>query len=96
VTGVEGGEQVGDLAAAHLADHQTVGAHPQRLAHQVAEAHRAGALHVGRPGQQPDDVRVGRGELRRVLAEHQPLRRRQLAQQRREQRGLARTGASAR
>ena len=50
VAGVQRGEQVDHLGAAHLADHQPVGPHPQRLPDQGAQRDLAGALDVGRPG----------------------------------------------
>jgi hypothetical protein len=94
VAGVERSQQVDDLATADLPDDQPVGPHPQRLADQVAQRHRAGGLHVRRPGEQPDDVRVHRRQLRGVLAEHQPLARVDQPQQRGEHRRLAGAGAT--
>ena len=44
VAGVERGQQVERLGAAHLADHDPVGPHPQRVAQQVADRHLAPAL----------------------------------------------------
>ena len=75
VAGVERGQQIGHLGAAHLADDQPVRAHPQRLPHQVPQRHLTDALDVRRPGEQPDDVRVRGRELGGVLAEHQAVRR---------------------
>ena len=56
--GVESREQVDDLASSYLPDHEPVGSHAQRLAHQVAQGDFAGALHVGRTRLEPDHVRV--------------------------------------
>ena len=64
VAGVERGQQVDHLAAAHLADDQPVGPHPQRLPDQGADGDRAGALDVGRPRLERDDVRDGRAAAR--------------------------------
>jgi hypothetical protein len=58
VPGVECHEQLAHLRPAHLPDHEADRAHPQRLTHQVAQRHLTGALNVGRPGGQPDDMRV--------------------------------------
>ena len=60
VAGVERRQQVGHRGVAHLADDQPVGPHPQRLPHQVRTVDLTGALDVGRPRLQPDDVRDGR------------------------------------
>ena len=75
VTGVERGEQVDHLGAAHLADDEPVRPHPQRLADQVAQADRARALGVGGPRLEPDDVRVVGAQLAGVLDEHASGRR---------------------
>ena len=89
VAGVEGGEQLDHLAAAHLADHQPVGSHPQRLPDQVAQGDLAGTLDVGRPRLERDDVRMRRSQLGGVLDQHQPLAGLDQRQQRGEQGGLA-------
>ena len=93
VTGVERGQQVAHLTAAHLADDQPVGAHPQGLADEVAQRDPAGALDVGRPGDQPHDVRVARPQLLGVLDADHPLPRIDSREQRGEDRGLAAAGA---
>ncbi len=75
--------------------HEAVGAHAQGLPDQVAQRHLAGALHVGRAGLEPDDVRVLRQQLSGVLDEQQPLSRRDERQQRSQERGLAGPGTAA-
>ena len=75
VAGVERGQQVADLGAADLADDQPVGPHPQRLPDQVAQLDPARALDVGGPGHQPDDVRMPRPQLGRVLDDDDALTR---------------------
>jgi site-specific DNA recombinase len=60
VASVERCQQFDDLAATHLPDHQPVGPHPQRLAHQVTHGHLSGSFDVRRPGLERDDVRMGR------------------------------------
>ena len=94
VTGVQGGEQIGHLGAAHLADHDPVGAHPERLPDQVAQGHLPDALDVRWTGEQPHHVRVRGRELGRVLAHHHPVGGVALAQQRGQQGGLPRAGAA--
>jgi hypothetical protein len=94
VAGVECGEQLAHLRPPYLPDHQAVRAHPQRLAHQVAQRHLAGALDVGLPGGQPDDMRVTRRQLGGLLDAHDPFACRHAAQQRGEQGGLATTCTS--
>ena len=61
--------------AAHLADDQPVGAHPQRLAHQRADGDLTRALEVGRPRLEPHAVRMVGPQLVGVLDEHDPLGR---------------------
>ena len=95
VAGVHRGEHVDDLGAAHLADDQPVGPHPQRLPDQGAQGDLAGALDVGRPRLQGDHVPVVGPELGGVLDEHQPLLGADQGEQGVEQRGLARAGAAA-
>ena len=73
VPGVERGQQVGDLGAAHLADDEPVRPHPQRLPDEVAERDLAGALDVGRPGLEPHHVFVVRPQLTGVLDQHDPF-----------------------
>ena len=75
VAGVEGGEQLADLGAAHLADDEPVGPHPQRLAHEVDEGDPADALDVGPTTLQPHDVGVRRGRARGRPRRPRPARR---------------------
>jgi hypothetical protein len=56
MTGVRREQHVEQLRPAGLADDQPVGPHPERLTHQVAHRHLAGAFDVGWPSFQPDDV----------------------------------------
>ena len=90
VPGVQRREQVADLGAADLADDQPVRAHPQGLADQVAQGHPAGALDVRRAGDQAHDVRVPRPQLLGVLDHDDALPRVDGAEQRAEDRRLAR------
>ncbi len=92
VTGVQGGEQVDHLGAAHLADDDPVRTHAQRLADQVLQGDHSCALDVRWTGLRSHHVRMPGGELARVLDDHQPLARIDLAEQCVEQGGLARAG----
>ena len=67
MAGVHGLEHVQHFVAADLADHDAVGAHAQRVAHQVALRDLAPALDVGRAGLEPHHVRLLQLELGRVL-----------------------------
>ena len=49
-------EHVDDLGAAHLADHETIGPHAQRVAQQLADRHAARTFAVRGMGLQPHDV----------------------------------------
>jgi hypothetical protein len=81
------------LRPATLADHDPVGAHAQRVAEEIADAHLAGTLDVCRPCLERDDVHLLQPDLRRVLDRDDPLARRDKGGQRVEQRRL--TGACA-
>ncbi len=67
VAGVHRLQHVERLAAAALADHDAVGPHAQRVAHQVADRDRALALDVRRPRLEPDHVLLRQLQLGRVL-----------------------------
>jgi hypothetical protein len=62
VTGVQRGEQIDYFGAANLTDDDPVGSHPERLPHQIPQRDRPGAFDIRLPGDQPDDMRVGRSE----------------------------------
>ena len=88
VAGVQRGQQVDHLGAPHLADHDPVRAHPQRLPHQVPQRDRPRALDIGLPGHQPHHVRV-----RRRAVPRRP-RRSPVARRRRRPRAARRAGSS--
>ena len=94
MAGVHRLEHVERLAAAHLADDDPVGAHPQGVAHERAQRHLAPALDVRRPALEPDDVRLRQPQLGGVLDGHDPLGRVDEAGERVQQRRLARAGAA--
>ena len=73
VAGVHGLEHVERLGAPDLAHDDAVGPHAQGVAHQVADAHLARALGVGRPGLQPHHVLAREAQLGRVLDGDDPL-----------------------
>ena len=73
VAGVERLEHVERLGAADLADDDPVGAHAQRVAHEVADRHLALALDVGRPRLERDHVRLLEPQLGVVLDGDDPL-----------------------
>src|SRR6185369_8603264 len=54
-------------AVADLTDDDAVGAHPQRVAHQVPYGHLPAPLDVGGPGLQPQHVVLVQLQLGRVL-----------------------------
>ena len=73
VAGVHRRQQVADLRAADLTDHQPVRPHPQRLADQVGQGDRARAARRW-PGAPPGGPRAGgRAQLAGVLHDHDPL-----------------------
>jgi hypothetical protein len=87
-------EQDGDLRSPDLSHDQPVRPHPQRLAHQVVQGDAPGPLLVGRPRLQAHHVGVAGAQLGGVLHEHDPLVRPDQAEQRGQQRALARPRAS--
>ena len=90
VAGVERGEQLAHLGAAHLTDDEPVGPHPQRLPDEVDEGDPSDTLDVGPAPLQPHHVRMLGVELAHVLDDHDPLVGGALGHQRREHRRLAR------
>jgi hypothetical protein len=95
VPGVQGSQQIQNLAAAHLADDQSVRTHPQCLPHQVPKGDLAGALLVGGPGLQPHHMRVVGAQFGRVLGEHDARRRIDQSEQAAQQRRLPETETGA-
>ena len=73
VAGVQGREQLADLRAAHLADDEAVGPHPQGLADELDEGDPTDTLDVGPAALEPDDVRMVGVELADVLDDDDPL-----------------------
>ena len=94
VAGVQCGQQVDDLGAAHLADDDPVRPHPEGLAYQLAQGDLAGTFDVRAAGHQADQVRMRRRQLGRILDADDPLVRRNRTQGRSQQGRLARTGAA--
>ena len=64
---VHGLQHVENFLAAHLADHDPVGPHPQAVDHQLPRLNCALAIRIGGPGFQPDDVALLQVQFRRVL-----------------------------
>ena len=91
-------QQLHDLAAAHLADDDPVGRHPQGRLAQVVHADFADALGVGGACLERERARVQAGfaqmQLERVLDGHHQVALGHLGQQGPDQRGLARPGAA--
>jgi hypothetical protein len=67
VAGVEGLEEIEALGPPDLAHHDAVRSHAQGIADEVADAHAADVLGIGRASLQPDDVVAGQGQLGHVL-----------------------------
>ena len=67
VAGVHGLQHVEGFFAAHLADHDAVGAHTQAVDDELAHADRALAFDVGRAGFEADDVLLLELQVRRRL-----------------------------
>ena len=95
VAGGQRGQHVERLRAAHLADHDPVGPHPQRVAHQPPDRDLAAALEVRRARLEPDDVRLAQPQLGGVLDRDHPLPRADEARQHVQRRRLAGAGAAA-
>jgi hypothetical protein len=95
VAGVEGGQEIERLWSADLADHDPVGAHPQRVPQEVADRHLAAPLDPGGSALQPHHVGLLEAQLGGVLDRHHPLVGGEEAGQRIQQRRLARAGAAA-
>ena len=87
-------EHVERLGAAHLADDDPVGAHAQRVAHEVADRDVALALDVRRASLEAEHVALVERELGGVLDRHDPLVVRDRRRERVQQRRLARARAA--
>ena len=94
VAGVHRLQHVEGLGAAALAEDDAVGPHAQRVADQVALGDLAAALQVGRPGLQPDDMRLLQLQLGRVLDRDDALAGVDQPAHGVQQRGLAGAGAA--
>ena len=92
MAGVEGREQVDHLGTAYFADDDAIRPHAQRLAHQITQRHVPGTLEIGRPGLQADDMRMVWAKLSGVLDDEDPLVVRHEAENRAQDRCLARAG----
>ena len=90
VPGVESLEHVERLRTAHLADDDPVGAHPQRVAHQLADRDLSPALQIRGPAFEAQHVGLPQPQLRRVLDRDHALAGRDERRQHVEQRRLAR------
>ena len=91
---VEGREQVNNLGAANLTDHDAVGSHAQRLPKQQRHGNFTAPFRVGAPGYKAHHMRMLRRKFRRVLNDEHAFGRRSLCEQRGKQRGLTRTCAA--
>ena len=87
-----GDEQVEGLRLAHLADHETVGAHPQRLFDEAPQRDLARALETRLPALHRDTVARRQVELEGLLYSDDALARPGRGEQRVEHRGLAALG----
>ena len=92
--GVERGQEIESLGAAHLPDHDPVGTHPKRVPQQVADRDLSPALDARRPALEPDHVRLAQAELGGVLDRDHPLRRADVGREGVEQGRLARSRAA--
>jgi hypothetical protein len=92
VAGVHRLEHVQRLAATNLADHDPVGTHAQRVAHQVADGDLAAALDVRRSVLHPHHVGLAESELGGVLDRDDPLGDRDEAREHVQGGGLAGSG----
>jgi len=89
-------EHVQRFAAAHLADDDPVGTHPERSLHQRADRDLAFPLRVGVARLERDEVRnAGDLQFRRILDRDDPLVRRDAVGEGVQKRRLARPGAAA-
>src|SRR5689334_6415019 len=94
MAGVESAEKIDHLRTPYLADHETVGTHPEGLPDEVVEAYGTRSFDVGRPGFEAYHMGMGRAELGRVLHQYESLGRVDEGEQRAEQGRLAAAGAA--
>ena len=60
----DGTDEIDNLGAANLTNHQSIRAHPQRLTDQIAQGDRPGTLNVRWAGLESDHMRMLRMQLR--------------------------------
>ena len=94
MAGIHGLQHVKRLAAAAFADDDAIGAHAQRVDHQLADRNRASALDARRLGLERDHVLLLELQLGRILDGDNALGFRNEAGENVEQRGLAGAGAA--
>ena len=94
MAGVEGGQQVDHLRAAHLADDDPVRSHPQRLSDQVADGNLAYPFDIRAACNELHEVRMPRFQLGGVLHADDAFFGRDLTKGGRQERGLACPGAA--
>jgi hypothetical protein len=88
VAGVQCRQELDDLRAADLTDHDPIGPHPQRLPDQVAQRHLPRSFDVGRPRHQSYHVRMLGPKFAGVLDEDKTFTGADKAQESGQQSGL--------
>ncbi len=94
VAGVERGQQIDDLGAAHFADDDAVGPHPQRLSHQVPHGDLAYPFDIRAPRDELHQVRMSRLQLGGILHADDALAGRHRTESGGQQRRLSRAGTT--
>src|ERR1019366_6134521 len=94
VAGVHGLQHIQRFSSAHLADHDAVGPHTQRVDDQLTLMYRTFPLDIRRPALQADHMFLLQLKLSRILDGHDPFPLGDESRQHVEQRRLARARAS--
>ena len=71
--GVQGRKEFAQFRPATLAEHESIGPHPQGFAHQAFEPDPADPLEIGLPCLERDEVRMLDPQLVRLLDRDDPL-----------------------
>ena len=89
MAGVHRLQHIQRLTATHLADHDSVRPHPQRVPNQVTHGHGAFSLNIGRPGLQRHDMFLTQLQFGGVFNRNDPVLGRNKGRQYVQRRGLA-------
>ena len=94
MSGIQCLQQIECFRAAYFAEDDAVRTKPQRLPQQIADRDRR-HIRLGTPRFEPHQIRRRQVDFRRIIDDHDPVRRRDECAERIQQRGLSGTRPTA-